>query len=64
VNPRAVSVRSIKAYPSASSIPDPVDLAVIAVPKQLARIVLAVEDTRGRVLHEGTPAVAGMEAYA
>ena len=29
-----------------------------------ARIVLAAEHTRGRVLHEGTPAVAGMEAYA
>lgn len=42
VNPRAVSVRSIKAYPSVAAIPDPVDLAVIAVPKQL--VVQAAED--------------------
>jgi acetyl coenzyme A synthetase (ADP forming)-like protein len=42
VNPRAGSVRSIKAYPSVSSIPDPVDLAVIAVPKQL--VVAAAEE--------------------
>jgi acetyl coenzyme A synthetase (ADP forming)-like protein len=42
VNPRAGSVRSIKAYPSVASIPDPVDLAVIAVPKQL--VVAAAEE--------------------
>ena len=42
VNPRAGSVRSIKAYPSVASIPDPIDLAVIAVPKQL--VVAAAEE--------------------
>jgi acetyl coenzyme A synthetase (ADP forming)-like protein len=42
VNPRASSVKSIKAYPSVASIPDPVDLAVIAVPKQL--VVTAAEE--------------------
>jgi acetyl coenzyme A synthetase (ADP forming)-like protein len=35
-------VRSTKAYPSVASIPDPVDLAVIAVPKQF--VVQAAED--------------------
>jgi acetyl coenzyme A synthetase (ADP forming)-like protein len=33
VNPNAASIHSIKAYPSVSDIPDPVDLAVIVVPK-------------------------------
>jgi acetyltransferase len=34
VNPSAESVHSIKAYPSVEAIPDPVDLAVVVVPKQ------------------------------
>jgi len=34
VNPGADSIHSLKAYPSVSAIPDPVDLALIAVPKQ------------------------------
>jgi acetyl coenzyme A synthetase (ADP forming)-like protein len=42
VNPRASSVKSIKAYPSVTAIPDPVDLAVIAVPKQF--VVTAAEE--------------------
>lgn len=33
VNPAAAAIHSLKAYPSLSAIPDPVDLAVIAVPK-------------------------------
>jgi acetate---CoA ligase (ADP-forming) len=33
VNPSAESIHSLKAYPSLSAIPDPVDLAVIAVPR-------------------------------
>lgn len=33
VNPNAPSIHSIKAYPSVGDIPDPVDLAVIVVPK-------------------------------
>ena len=33
VNPNATAVHSIKAYPSVEAIPDPVDLAVVVVPK-------------------------------
>ncbi len=39
VNPNASSVSSVKAYPSVSDIPDPVDLAIVVVP---ARFVLDV----------------------
>jgi acetyl coenzyme A synthetase (ADP forming)-like protein len=35
VNPRASSVRSIRAWPSVMDIPDPIDLAIVAVPKAL-----------------------------
>ena len=35
VNPSAAAVCSIKAYPDIASVPDPVDLAVIVVPKHL-----------------------------
>jgi acetyl coenzyme A synthetase (ADP forming)-like protein len=35
VNPRAKAVHAIKAYPAVGDIPDPVDLAVIVVPKEL-----------------------------
>jgi acetate---CoA ligase (ADP-forming) len=34
VNPSAVAVHGIRAYPSVGAIPDPVDLAVVVVPKQ------------------------------
>ncbi len=36
VNPKAASVQSVRAYPSITDVPDPVDLAVIVVPWQLA----------------------------
>ena len=42
VNPRASSVHAIRAYPSVSAIGAPVDLAVIAVPKQF--VLSVVED--------------------
>ena len=45
VNPKAPVVHSIRAYPSVSAIPDPVDLAVIVVPKDL---VLAAAEECGR----------------
>jgi acetyl coenzyme A synthetase (ADP forming)-like protein len=45
VNPKALSVHSIKAYPSVAEIPDPVDLAVIVVPKEH---VLAVAESCGK----------------
>jgi acetyl coenzyme A synthetase (ADP forming)-like protein len=41
INPKARSIHSLKAYPSIGDVPDPVDLAVIAVPKKL---VLPVVD--------------------
>ena len=42
VNPKAEVVHSLKCYPSLTAIPDPVDLALIAVPKALVRA--AVEE--------------------
>jgi acetate---CoA ligase (ADP-forming) len=45
VNPKATSVHSIRAYPSMAAIPDPVDLAVIVVPKEH---VLAVAEECGQ----------------
>lgn len=33
VNPSAASIHSIKAWPSVTAIPDPVDMAVVCVPK-------------------------------
>lgn len=41
VNPSATSVHSVKCYPDVGAIPDPVDLAVIAVPA--ARVLATVE---------------------
>ena len=40
VNPHAQSIHSIKAYPSLTDIPDPVDLAVIMVPRRLVQGVV------------------------
>ncbi len=45
VNPRASVVHSLKCYPTVEDIPDPVDLAVIAVPKPH---VLAAIESCGR----------------
>jgi acetyltransferase len=42
VNPQADFIHSMKAYPSVSSIPDPVDLAIIVVPREAVPAV--VED--------------------
>ncbi len=39
VNPNAPAIHSIKAWPSVSAIPDPVDMAVICVPKLLVAAV-------------------------
>jgi len=41
VNPKATSVHSVPAFPSVEAIPGPVDLAVIAVPKE--RVLEVVE---------------------
>ena len=42
VNPSADSIHSLRAYPTIGSIPDPVDLAVIVVPRQ--HVLAAVEE--------------------
>ncbi|HET7789442.1 MAG TPA: acetate--CoA ligase family protein [Gemmatimonadales bacterium] len=34
VNPNAAAIHSIRAYPSVAALPDPVDLAVVVVPKE------------------------------
>lgn len=34
VNPKAAAIHSLKCYPSLAAIPDPIDLAVIAVPRE------------------------------
>ncbi len=47
VNPSAPSVHSIRAWPSVSALPDPVDLAVICVPKQHVLSVAEECGTRG-----------------
>ncbi len=36
VNPNASSIHSLKCYPTIAAVPDPIDLAVVAVPKALA----------------------------
>ena len=41
VNPKADSIHSLKAYPNIGAIPDPVDLAVIVVPRAFVRDVVA-----------------------
>src|SRR5258706_4416589 len=40
VNPHAASVHSIKSYPSLRDVPDPVDLAVIVVPRETVPAVV------------------------
>ncbi|MDE3117511.1 MAG: GNAT family N-acetyltransferase [Nitrospirota bacterium] len=46
VNPNARDIAGLRAYPSVRAIPDPVDLAVIAVPPQALPVV--VEDCAAR----------------
>jgi acetyl coenzyme A synthetase (ADP forming)-like protein len=40
VNPHAGSIHSLKCYPSVLDVPDPVDLAIVSVPKKLVRKVV------------------------
>ncbi|HEX6202752.1 MAG TPA: CoA-binding protein, partial [Thermoanaerobaculia bacterium] len=47
VNPGATSIHSLKCYPSLSAIPDPVDLAVIAVPREAVQAVVEEAVARG-----------------
>jgi acetyl coenzyme A synthetase (ADP forming)-like protein len=50
VNPNAGVVHSLKAYPTVSAIPDPVDLAVVTLPKEL---VTAAAEECGRAGAKG-----------
>ena len=50
INPKADSIHSIKAYPSVGAVPDPIDLAVISVPKEL---VLGVVEECGQAGVQG-----------
>lgn len=47
VNPSATSIHSLKCYPSLSAIPDPIDLAVIAVPRDAVAPVVEEAVARG-----------------
>lgn len=46
VNPKARSILSVKAYPTISNIPDPVDLAIIILPPEAS--LAAVEESVGK----------------
>ena len=52
VNPKAQSVHSVKAFPSLSSIPDSVDMAVVIVPRELVPSIIeeAAEKRKSRAL--------------
>src|SRR5215210_2080185 len=41
VNPQARAIHSLKCYPTVGDIPDPVDLAVILVPRQKVQGIVA-----------------------
>ena len=64
VNPKAGSVHSLKCYPSVSAIPDPVDLAVILVPRPLVEAVVdecLAREVRGLVVISAGFAETGQE---
>lgn len=46
VNPGASSVQSVRAYPRVSAIEDPVDLAILVVPRE--RVLAAIDDCAAR----------------
>ncbi len=47
VNPKAASIMSVKAYPSLSAIPDPVDLIIIVVPGQFVPSIIEEAGEKG-----------------
>src|SRR5207244_10822120 len=65
VNPNARSIHGLRAYPNIGDIPDPIDLAVITVPADLA--VRAAEECGGQgvrglvVIAAGFGEVGGVE---
>ena len=40
INPHAESIHSLKCYPSVLDVPDPVDLAIVSVPKKIVPTVV------------------------
>jgi acyl-CoA synthetase (NDP forming)/GNAT superfamily N-acetyltransferase len=67
VNPAATSVSGVRAYPDVRSVPDTVDLAVVAVPAaEVADVVraCAAKGVRGLVVVSGGFADAGPEGRA
>jgi acyl-CoA synthetase (NDP forming) len=40
VNPHAAALHSLKCYPSVAAVPDPIDLAVVAVPREAVQEVV------------------------
>ena len=49
VNPESLSVQGVRAYATVTDIPDPVDLAVVAVPAP--RVADVVEECRAKQVH-------------
>src|SRR5689334_19832267 len=47
VNPEAAAIHSLKCYPSLDAIPDPVDLAVVMVPKGAVQAVAEAAIAKG-----------------
>jgi acyl-CoA synthetase (NDP forming) len=47
VNPKATAVHSMRAYPRIGDVPEPVDLAVVVVPKEQVLAVVQNPWTRG-----------------
>jgi len=67
VNPRAQSIHSLRAYPSIGAIPDPVDLAIVVVPRQLVQGVVEealAKRVRGLVVISAGFAEVGEEGRA
>jgi acetyl coenzyme A synthetase (ADP forming)-like protein len=67
VNPHAESIHSLKAYPSVSAIPDPVDLAIVSVPRDAVPAVVddcLAKGVRGLVVITAGFAETGPEGAA
>ena len=47
VNPKAEAIHSLKCYPSLTAIPDPIDLALVVVPKPLVETTVDEGLARG-----------------
>lgn len=56
VNPQASSVHGVRAYPSLAEVPEPIDIAIIAVPAE------AVQDVAERAIQQGARGLVVMTA--